>query len=77
MLRQRSSDAFRALLVAAALLLLTAWGNAVAMLVVSVLALLIEWVFFRPRDRNVRAAVLAALIAAAVAVVSVAIARWL
>jgi hypothetical protein len=74
MIRQRSSDAF-VTLVAAGLLLLMAWGDAVALLVASVLGLLVGWVFFRPRD--VRAAVLAALMGAVIAVVIVAIVSWL
>ena len=47
--RQRASNLFAAL-VAAWLLLLTAWGNAFALLVAPAAALVVGWVFFRPRD---------------------------
>jgi hypothetical protein len=63
-----SSGVFAAL-VAAGFLLLTAWGNAIALLVASVLALVIGWVFFRPSDA--RATALASLIGAAVAAIIV------
>jgi hypothetical protein len=71
---QRSSSLFAAL-VAAGFLLLVAWGNALALLVASALAMVIGGVFFRPR--NARAAALVALIGAIVAAVIVAVAKRL
>ena len=71
---QRSSSLFAAL-VAAGFLLLAAWGNALALLVASFLALVIGWVFFRPREA--RGMVLAALLGAVVAAVIVAVAKRL
>ena len=71
---QRSSEVSGAL-VAAGFLLLAAWGNALALLVASVLALLLGWVFYRPHDA--RAAALAALLGAVAAAVVIAIAKQL
>jgi hypothetical protein len=74
MQRQMSSHGFAAL-VAAGLVLLTAWGNAHALLVASMLGLVIGWVFVRGWDG--RRATLAALTGAVVAAVIVAVAKHL
>jgi hypothetical protein len=72
-MRARRSSGVFAAVVAAALLLLTAWGNAPALLIASVLALMIGWVFFRPA--NPRAAAWAAVLGAVVAAVLAAVAK--
>jgi hypothetical protein len=66
---RRSSNAFAAL-VAAGLLLLAAWGNALALLLASAVGLVIGWVFFRPRDgRRAALTMLSGAVVAAVIVV--------
>lgn len=65
---QRSSNLFAAL-VAAGLLLLAAWGNAVALFMAAAATLVLGGTFFRPRDSRV--AVLAMLFGAIVAAVVV------
>jgi hypothetical protein len=74
MQNERPTSIFAAL-VAAGFLFLAAWGNALALLVASALALVIGWVFFRPPDARVT--VLAALCGAVVAAVIVAVAQRL
>jgi hypothetical protein len=72
--RQISSEGF-AVLVAAGFLLLAAWGNAHALLVVSALALVIGGVFVR--GWGGRRATLAALMGAVAAAVIVVVAKHL
>jgi anti-anti-sigma factor len=67
---RRSSDLFAAL-VTAGLLLLAAWGNALALLVAAAAALIFGWVFFRPRNPGV--VLVAALARAAIAAIIVAV----
>ena len=66
---RRSSEAFAAL-VAAALLLLTAWGNGLALLIASAVGLVIGWRLFSRGDRRrVPLAVLTGAVVAAAIVV--------
>jgi hypothetical protein len=67
--RQRSSDAF-ATLVTVAFLLVAASGNSLVLLVAAAVALVLGWVFFRPREA--RTIALAALVGAVVAALVVA-----
>jgi ABC-type branched-subunit amino acid transport system permease subunit len=65
---RRSSNVFAAL-VATGLLLLAAWGNALALLLASAVGLAIGWVFFRWDGRRAALAMLTGAVVAAVLVV--------